>query len=81
MSLVRNKYFKWGSSSILGHVALSEALFGVPMFLFALTSMYAEDTLTISSTLKLGLLCAAAAAIFAVTFWYSISSNLIKRRK
>ena len=79
--LSSKQVFKWGSSSLLGHVVVCEALFGVPMFLFALTSMHAENTLTISSALRLGILCAVMAAIIAVAFWYSISSNLTKRRK
>jgi hypothetical protein len=80
MSLLRNGFFRWGSSSIIGHLVLFEVLAGIPLFLFALVTMYTQNTLTLGWALKIGLLCVVFVGIGAALFWYSISSPLIKNR-
>jgi hypothetical protein len=78
--LVRNKFFKWGSSSLIGHLVLFEATCATPLFLFALGTMYSEGTLTLGWALYMAVVCSALVAIGAALFWYSFSLPLIKRR-
>jgi hypothetical protein len=76
----RNKFFKWGSESLLGHIVLFEALCGTPLWSFGIATMYSDHTLTVAWALYITALCIVLVAIGAGLFWYTISLPLIKRR-
>lgn len=78
--MVRNKFFKWGSSSLSGHLVLFEVTCATPLFIFALGTMYSEGTLTVVRALYMAIVCSALVAIGAALFWYTFSLPLIKRR-
>lgn len=78
--LVRNKFFKWGSSSLIGHVVLFETTCATPLFLFSIGAMYSEGTLTVVRALYMFVVCSALVAVGAALFWYTFSLPLIKRR-
>jgi len=75
---VRN-LLKRASSSLLGHVALSEVAFSAPLFLIFLHQSYTEGTLTVSWAAYLFLLWAGSGAGAAAAFWFIVSLPLIKR--
>jgi len=74
------KLLKQASSSLLGHVALSEVAFSVPLFLIFLGQSYTEGTLTVSWAAYLLLVWAGGGAVAAAAFWFTISLPIIKGR-
>jgi hypothetical protein len=44
--MLRNKFFKWGSSSLIGHVVLFEVICATPLLSFSIGTMYSKGTLT-----------------------------------
>jgi hypothetical protein len=74
-------FFKWASSSFLGHVALTEIIFSLPLFLVFLDSNYNQGTLTLEWALYIALICAVFGVVGAAFVWYTISLPLIKQRK
>ncbi len=81
MSILRNKFIQWCASSLIGHLIFFEAFVGVPLFVWALMTMYQQDTLTVATALKIGLLCTVLVGIGAALLWYSFSAPLIRSRK
>jgi hypothetical protein len=80
MGIIRNRFFKWGSESLAGHLVLFELLGGGPMLALALATMQAEDTLTPLSAMRIAFICAGLVAVCACLFWYTFSLPLIKSR-
>jgi hypothetical protein len=78
--VLRNRFFKWGSSSLIGHLALFETTCGMPLFIFSVVTMYSERTLTIASALYMAFVCSVLVAVGAALFWYTFSKPLLKRR-
>jgi len=74
-------FFKWASSSLLGHVALTESLFSLPLFLVFLDMNYDDGTLTLAWALYMALIWALLGLVGAALVWYTISLPLIKQRK
>ena len=74
-------FLKWVGSSLLGHIALSELLFSMPLFLLGLSLNYSEGTITVAWSFYIAIVCALGGIIFALLFWYTVSVPLIKRRK
>ena len=77
---MRNRFFKWCSSSLRGHVALFELLCAVPLILWSLVTMRSERTLTTVQGLRITFLCVVLVAIGAALFWYAVSLPLLKSR-
>lgn len=75
------KFFKWASSSLLGHVALTELVFSLPLFLVFLDSNYEDGTLNLAWALYMALIWALLGVAGAALLWHTISLPLIKRRK
>jgi hypothetical protein len=80
MGIVRNRFFKWSSSSLIGHLAIFQLLCALPLFIWSLATMKSEGTLTMGSVLRMALVCSTLVAVAAALFWYSVSSPLIKSR-
>ena len=78
--VLQNKFFKWCSSSLKGHLALFEVTCGIPLFLFSVLSMYVERSLTIASVLYMAVVCSVLVALGAGLFWYTFSKPLMKKR-
>jgi hypothetical protein len=78
--MLRNRFFKWGSSSLIGHVVLFEVICAAPLLSFSIGTMYSEGTLTVLSTLYMAVVCSVLVAVGAALFWYTFSLPLIKRR-
>jgi CHASE2 domain-containing sensor protein len=78
--MLRNKFFKWGSSSLTGHVVFFEVICATPLLLFALGTMYSQGRLTVISALYMAVVCSVLVAVCAGLFWYTFSLPLIKRR-
>ena len=74
-------FFKWASASLLGHIALTEMLFSLPLFLVFLDANYDEGTLTLAWALHIALVAALFGVVGAALVWYTISLPLIKQRK
>jgi hypothetical protein len=81
MGIVRNRFFKWGSTSLIGHLVMFQLLCGLPLYAWGLATMRAEGTLTMGSALRIGVICATLVGIGAALFWYSFSAPLIRSRK
>ena len=74
-------FFKWASSSLLGHVALVEVFCSVPLCAVLLDSNYADGMLTVAWALWIVCISCLAGGVGAVLIWYTISLPLIKQRK
>ena len=72
-TVLRNRFFKWGSLSLVGHLALFELTCGMPLFLFSVATMYSERTLTMASSLYMAFVCSSLVAVGAALFWYTFS--------
>lgn len=68
------------SQSLLGHVALFETVFSLPLLSFFLVQSHAEGTLTFGWGAYLVSVWAVGGAIVAVAFWYTVSAPLLKTR-
>lgn len=75
--------FKWGSSSLFGHIVVAELVYSLPLFIALSASNYSEGTLTISWAVWIAFVSATTGLIGAIVFWYAVTSQLImcKRRK
>ena len=80
MTILRNSFFRWCTLSLVGHLILFELFGAVPLFVWALITMYQERTLTAGTAIKMGLLAAVLVGIAAALVWYSYSSQVIKGR-
>ena len=78
--MLRNRFFKWCGSSLIGHVVLIQLICAVPLSLMFILVMASEGTLTVAWGLFVVLLDAVLFAIGAALFWYTYSKPLIKRR-
>jgi hypothetical protein len=78
--MLRNSFFKWGSSSLVGHLALFELTCGIPLLFFSVATMYSDGTLTMAFALYMAFVCSALVAVGAALFWYTFSKPLLKRR-
>lgn len=74
-------FFKWASSSLSGHVALTEIFFSVPMFLVFLDLNYEDGTLNLAWVLYMALIWALLGVVGAALIWHTISLPRMKRRK
>jgi hypothetical protein len=79
--VLRTKFFKWGSSSLKGHLVLFELFFSIPLLVTFLVSDYSDGTLTIGWAIWSVFVWAIAGAAVAVAFWFTVSSALIKNRR
>jgi hypothetical protein len=69
------------SSSLLGHIALAEAVFALPLFLFFLSENYSQGTLTVEWSIYLAILWVVFGAVGGAFFWYTVSLPLIRRQR
>jgi hypothetical protein len=81
MGIVRNKFFHWGSTSLVGHLVMFELLCGTPLLVLALSTMQSEGTLTLGSALRIGIICVGVVAVGAALFWYIFSAPLLRSRR
>jgi hypothetical protein len=68
------------TSSLRGHIVLSEVLFSLPLFLVFLFQSYFDGALTLEWGIYLAVLWAASGVLGAVCLWYLVSLPLIKSR-
>jgi hypothetical protein len=69
------------SSSLQGHIVLSELLFSLPLFLVFLIQSHSEGSLTVKWALYLAMVWAAGGVLGGAIFWYAVSLPLIKGRQ
>jgi hypothetical protein len=75
------RFLKWGSTTLTGHLVLFQLIFSVPMYLLALYVNYLQGSLTLLWGFYTAFACAVIGSVFAVVFWFTISSGLIKKRE
>jgi len=73
--------FKWGSSSLPGHIVLWELIFSTSGFLFFVAQSDSAGTLTLRVVLWTAFVWGAAGALAAIVFWYAVTLPLLVRRK
>lgn len=78
--MLRSKFFRWGSTSLVGHLALFELMCGMPLFFISVATMYSDRLLTMASALYMAFVCSALVAVGAALLWYTFSKPLLKRR-
>ena len=79
-NLLRNRFSKWCSSSLKGHLILFQLLCATPLSLWAIFTMRSEGTLTVGSAIRMTLLSSLLCAIGAGLVWYIFSKPLIQSR-
>jgi hypothetical protein len=80
MGIVRNRFFKWCTSSLLGHLVLMQVCFSLPLLAFFLPTIYLQGDLTVAWALYMVFASMVLGAVCAVIFWYAVTSPLIKSR-
>jgi hypothetical protein len=68
-------------ASLGGHIAVSEAVFSLPLFLLALSQAYSRNYLTVDWAVYLVILFVVLGAVGGAFFWFAFSLPLIKSRK
>jgi hypothetical protein len=71
----RSKFISWASTSLSGHVALFEIVFGIPIAVLMIFLNYMEGTLTIGWAMWIVGSCAAISIILAIAIWTTISNG------
>jgi hypothetical protein len=79
--VLRNRFFKWGSSSLIGHLALFELTCGIPLFLFSVLTKDSDRTLTIASALYMAFVCSALVALGAALFLVHVFETTAKKAR
>jgi hypothetical protein len=69
----------WASKSLLGHLVLFEAFFSIPMFFLLFDR--GPDGFTVGWVIYSAVVWAAAGAVVAILFWYTVTAPLIRRKK
>src|SRR6267154_5770144 len=69
---------KWATSSLLGHMVLLGAAFGVAESLAFLYSDYLESTLTVTRVLYVVSISFLLGTVVALLCWYTVTLPLIK---
>ena len=78
MSFFRNSFFKWGSSSLIGHIVLVETFSAIPI---AIAFLSVDDSaLTVLRVLRVALIFGAYGIAAGAALWYTVSLPLMKRR-
>ncbi len=80
MSLVRNKYIKWCTRSLRGHLIFFELAGGLPMLLWAVLTMQSEHTLSLAAFLQTALLIMVLVGIGSALLWYAITGRIVNSR-
>ena len=75
----RSKFIAWARTSLSGHVALFEVVFGIPIALLMIVLNYTEGTLTFGWAVWIVGSCAAISIILAVAIWTTLTLPRIKR--
>lgn len=78
--MLRNEFFKWCSSSLIGHLVLFQLICAAPLSAMFILKMSSEHTLTVSSAFFIAAMCSVLFAIVAALFWYTLSKPLISSR-
>jgi hypothetical protein len=76
----RSKFIAWASTSLIGHVALFEIAFGIPIAVLMIFLNYTEGTLTIGWAFWIVGSCAAISILLAVAIWTTLTLPRIKRK-
>lgn len=74
------RLFKWGSSSLGGHLVLFEIFVSMPLFLIFVGLTSSEGTLTMNWGLRLAVIWFAIGATLAVLCWHVISLPIINKK-
>ena len=72
--------FRWGSSSIAGHIVLWELVVSLPLLLSLGYEVYTEGDLTVHWAIWMTALCALAGLVLGLGFW-SVVVRPLKNRK
>jgi hypothetical protein len=78
--VLRNRFFKWCSSSLIGHLILFQLICAAPLSVMFILNISSEHTLTFGRAFYIAGLCSVLFAIVAVLFWYTLSKPLISSR-
>ena len=78
--MLRNRFFRWCTSSLRGHLIFFQLLGATPLSLWAILTMQSEGTLTLVNGARMTLLCSVLVGIGAAFVWYGFSKPLIKSR-
>ncbi len=75
------RFFKWASSSFIGHIVLFELVGSVPMFFVFVSVAHSEGTLASAWVVYLAVIWAVLGAAGAALVWHTVSLPLIRRRR
>ena len=76
----RSKFIAWASTSLSGHVALFEIVFGLPMAVLMIFLNYTDGTLTIGWAMWIVGSCAAISIVLAIAIWTTLTLPRIRRK-
>lgn len=80
MRILTNRFFRWGSRSLLGHIALFQVFFSLPLVVLSLSRSASQGPLSLRWALHTVLVAAAGGVVCAVLFWYTVMRPLITRQ-
>ncbi len=78
--MLRNKFFKWCSSSLIGHLILFQLICAAPLSVMFILMMSSEHTLTVGRAFFITAVSSVLFAIGAALFWYTLSKPLLSSR-
>ena len=77
--MFRNRFFRWCSASLLGHIVLFELLFGGILFIFAVITMQGNGSLNAFNAIYMLIITALLSALLAILVWNTITLPVIRR--
>jgi hypothetical protein len=76
----RTGFWQWAGTSLVGHLALYQMAFAVPIAATFLYLNYSDGTLTATWAVRIVVVSCVVGALVAASIWYTITSPLLKRR-
>lgn len=80
MSLLRNRFFRSASASLLGHMVLFEIFCGGPLALVFAYLSYIDGNRTLERLIQIAIVCTVFAFVMALLLWFSVTRRLNKRQ-
>ena len=78
MSLLKNSFLTWCSSSLRGHIVLVETFSSLPIAIAFLS--IDEEPFTVGRVLQLAFVWGIGGVVIATALWYTVSLPIIRRR-
>ena len=79
--IVRNRFFRSASFSMVGNIVLAELLVAAPLLLLFTITFHFDGTLTLGWFFYMAFISAVAGAVLGLLVWFTVARPLIRRKQ